>query len=107
LRLVFLAACESAKRGPDDGGPFVGLAAKLVQVGIPAVVAMQDQIRVEFAQELTRSFYPPLLSHGVVDRAMSQARLVLHSSGSTEWAIPVLYMRLEDGRLFSSELGRS
>ena len=40
--LIFIASCESAKRDPESGNPFVGLAPKLIEAGIPAVVAMQD-----------------------------------------------------------------
>ncbi len=100
LRLVFLAACESAKRASGNNSPFVGLAPKLIQVGIPAVVAMQDTVHVTMAQKLTYDFYSYLLEHGVVDRAMNQARLLLFRTGSADWATPVLFMRLKDGRLF-------
>ncbi len=35
-QLIFLAACESAKRPANDANPFVGLAPKLVESGVPA-----------------------------------------------------------------------
>jgi hypothetical protein len=100
LRLVFLAACESAKRTSGSNSPFVGLAPKLIQARIPAVVAMQDTVQVTTAQKLTYDFYSYLLEHGVVDRAMNQARLLLFRTGGSDWATPVLFMRLKDGRLF-------
>jgi hypothetical protein len=103
LRLVFLAACESAKRTPGDSNPFVGLAPKLIQVGIPAVVAMQNTVSFATARQLTSDFYSYLLERGVVDRAMNQARLLLFESGGTDWATPVLFMRLKDGRLFGAQ----
>ncbi len=98
--LVFLAACESARRDPRAGNPFVGLAPRLIQVGVPAVVAMQDLIPVATARRLTHGFYSYLLRHGTVDRAMSQARLLLFEPGRSDWAIPALFMRLKDGQLF-------
>ncbi len=101
LSLVFLAACESAKRTEASQNPFVGLAPRLVQVGVPAVVAMQDTIPMPTARRLTREFYRYLLDHGVVDRAMNQARLLLLQSDGADWATPVLFMRLKEGRLFA------
>ncbi|MGC9397094.1 MAG: CHAT domain-containing protein [Anaerolineae bacterium] len=94
--LIFLAACESASRPADEVNPFVGLAPRLVQIGIPAVVAMQDRIDVDAAQILTRHFYRFLLQHGIVDKALNQARAFLADG---EWDVPVLFMRLREGRL--------
>lgn len=100
--LIFLAACESAKREhPDHSADvvnaFTGLAQHLVQIDIPAVVAMQDKIAVPAAQELTRYFYHYLLQHGVVDKALNQARGFLVDT--PDWATPALFMRLREGRL--------
>jgi hypothetical protein len=95
--LIFLAACESAKGAGQ--GPFAGLGPKLVQAGVPAVVAMREQVEMGMARDLTKDFYRRLLDHGEVDRAMNEARNLLLSSPAGDWAIPVLYMRLRDGRL--------
>jgi len=95
--LIFLAACESASRPTGEVNPFVGLAPRLVQTGIPAVIAMQDKVAVETAQTLTRHFYRFLLEHGVVDKALNQARNLL--ADTPDWATPVLFMRLREGRL--------
>jgi hypothetical protein len=75
----------------------------LIQVGIPAVVAMQNTVSFATARQLTSDFYSYLLERGVVDRAMNQARLLLFESGGTDWATPVLFMRLKDGRLFGAQ----
>lgn len=96
--LFFLSACESAKR--DLEHPFVGLAPQLVQAGIPAVIAMQDLVPITVAQQFTRSFYNCLLEHGVVDRAVNEARATLFKNDGQEWAIPVLFSRLTQGQLF-------
>jgi hypothetical protein len=98
--LVFLASCESAKRQSGNQNAFVGLASKLVACGMPAVVAMQDMMPIDAAQKLTGDFYAYLMQHGVVDRALAQARLLLFDPASTLWSTPVLYMRLKDGLLF-------
>ncbi|MEJ5308704.1 MAG: CHAT domain-containing protein [Anaerolineae bacterium] len=96
--LIFLAACQSATRTTVDAtNPFVGLSPRLVQIGIPAVVAMQDKIGVKTAQELTRHFYRFLLEHGIVDKALNQARNLLEDT--QDWATPVLFMRLREGQL--------
>lgn len=96
-RLVFLAACESAKGAGQ--GPFTGLGPKLVQAGVPAVIAMREQVEMDAAHELTKDFYRRLLDHGEVDRALNEARNLLLALPSGDWSIPVLYMRLSDGRL--------
>lgn len=95
--LIFLAACESAKR--HELHPFVGLAPKLVQAGTPAVVAMQDLVPLELARRLAADFYRGLFQHGQVDLAMNQARLLLFERDDIDWAIPVLYSRLAENEL--------
>lgn len=99
--LVFLATCESARRDAENPNPFVGLAARLVQVGTPAVVAMQDSISIGTARKFTQSFYAHLFEHGIVDKAVNQARNTIYDTG--QWSVPVLYTRLTDGRLFAQK----
>jgi hypothetical protein len=99
--LVFLVACESAVRDAKAEHPFIGLGPKLVQSGVPAVVAMQAQVPVETARILTGEFYRRLAEHGQVDQALSQARLLMFKPDRTDWAIPVLFMRLKTGQLFA------
>ncbi len=99
--LVFLATCESAKRASADA--FLGLAPKLVQAGVPAVVAMQDAISYASAQKLGATFYTQLARHGVVDEALNAARSTLLTAGRPDVAVPVLLMRLKSGRVWSPE----
>lgn len=99
--LVFMTACESAKR--KVGHPFVGLGPKLVKAGVPAVVAMQDVVPMALARQLSHEFYRRLMEHGIVDLALNQARLLIFKSDQVDWAIPVLFMRLEQGQLFAPE----
>ncbi len=97
-RLVFLMACDSARRrGPE---PFAGWAGKLVNAGIPAVMAMQSRISMPDATELARRFYTALFATGVVDFAANEARSYLYESQSSEYSVPALFMGLRDGRLF-------
>jgi len=102
-RLVYLAACESAARADTDFGVFAGLGSLLVQAGVPAVVAMQDQVPMDLSTGLTRRFFQSLLVHGLIDRALSEARWLLAESGSADWSIPVLYMRTRDGQLLAPD----
>lgn len=102
-RLVFLAACESARRSATTTEAFVGLGPKLVQAGVPAVVGMQDLVPMQLARQLTAGFYRGLLDHGVIDQALNDARLLLFNSEYTEWSVPVLFMRIRDGRLFAPD----
>ncbi|MSP13658.1 MAG: CHAT domain-containing protein, partial [Chloroflexi bacterium] len=83
-QLIFLAACDSARRPPaaaaaTGANPFVGLAPKLVSRGVPAIVAMQDLVPMNLARTLTTDFY----------------------RNQFAWAIPVLFLRLKHGQLFS------
>jgi HEAT repeat protein len=102
-RLMFLAACESAQRVGGAENPFVGLGPKLVKAGVPAVVAMQDVVSMEIARRLTGHFYRQLLEHGVVDRALNEARSHVFDAERIDWAIPVLFMRLRTGELITPD----
>jgi hypothetical protein len=100
-RLIFLTACQSAKRATGDA--FQGLAPKLVNIGVPAVVAMQDFVAVETARTLSATFYRRLLEDGQVDVALNAARSTLLSAGRPDVAVPVLFMRLRSAQLWSAE----
>ncbi len=100
-RLVFLAACQSAVR--DTADAFRGLGPKLVSVGVPAVVAMQDFVALETARKLTAIFYQRLAEHSAVDVAMNEARGTLLTAGRPDAAVPVLFMRLKSGQIWSAE----
>jgi HEAT repeat protein len=101
--LIFLAACDSAKRDPENANPYVGLAPQLVQAGIPAIIAMQDTIAPLIARELSQDFYRDLLENGSVDRALNHARLLLLENDPQAWATPALFMRLDNGQLFAAD----
>jgi hypothetical protein len=61
---------------------------------------MQDRVPASLARELTVAFYRSLLEQGLVDVALNAARLYLYEGADVDWAIPVLFSRLPDGRLF-------
>ncbi len=96
--LVFLAACHSATVAWDN--PFVGLGPMLGRVGVPVVIAMRDAVQMAVARNLARVFYTQLMTHGVVDRAMNEARGTLDTLNHPQAAAAVLFMRLKSGRLW-------
>lgn len=109
LRLVVLNACNGATGGQRD--VFSSTAATVARRGIPAVLAMQEEITDRAAIELTRTFYAAL-AHGLpVDAAVSAAReaISVGIANSLEWGTPVLYLRASTGILFhvSKQAGAS
>ena len=99
LRLVVLNTSEGARNSLDD--PFAGVAASLIERAIPAVIGMQfeitDRAMILFASEL----YSALAEGQPVDAAITEARLAIYADeNDVEWATPVLYSRVSDGRLF-------
>ena len=101
LRLVVLNACEGARTSSRD--PFAGVAQRLIGLDLPVVVAMQYVISDRAAILFSSMFYTALAKGHSVDAAMTQARVAIYTNADAEFefGIPVLHMRLEDGRLFS------
>ena len=100
-RLIFLAACQSATRATGDA--FRGLGPKLVAAGAPAVLAMQDSVSLATARQVGAVFYRRLVESGAVDCALNAARSALLTSERPDAAVPVLFMRLKSGQLWSAE----
>ena len=99
LRLTVLNACEGARTSDDD--PFAGVAATLIQQGIPAVIAMQFEITDRAAVVFAQHLYDTLADGLPIDAALAEARKAIWADDNdVEWATPVLFMRVADGRLF-------
>jgi formylglycine-generating enzyme required for sulfatase activity len=100
LCLVLLNACKGAVHVDSD--PFSSVAASLVRDGIPAVVAMQFDIRDKVAIRLSDIFYNELLAGTPVDQILTEIRrdLLGKFNESLDWAIPVLFLRTEDAVIF-------
>ena len=100
LRLISLIACHGG--APSGRDPFSGLAPALIRCGVPAVVAMRQQISLSGAMRFTEHFYRNLARDGRVDAATNEARLQLYLGelSSPEWGTPALFMRLVEGRLW-------
>jgi hypothetical protein len=73
-----------------------------VRQGIPAVIAMQFEISDPAALVFSKSFYQAIADGLPIDMAMVEARVAMFAEGhEVEWATPVLYLRLSDGRIFT------
>jgi hypothetical protein len=92
-RLVVLASCQSA-----GGGTGTALGPRLVEAGIPAVVAMQGSVAIDTAAQFMPVFFRELQEDGQIDRAMSVARGAVRDRPD-HW-MPTLLMRLRSGRIW-------
>lgn len=101
-RLVVLTACQSAGSGRStDNSAHLALGPKLVRAGVPAVLAMNGRVSQKTAAEFYAHFFEKLQEHGYVDLAMTSARRTVKGSDCSDWWMPVLYMRLTAGRIWS------
>ncbi|HAE59183.1 MAG TPA: hypothetical protein DCG54_06675 [Anaerolineae bacterium] len=95
-RLTVLASCQSAGRGKGD--VLTALGPRLAAAGIPAVLAMQDNLSMETNAKLMPVFFSELQKDGQIDRALSAARG--QARERPDWWVPSLFMRLKSGRLW-------
>jgi hypothetical protein len=102
-QLVVLASCQSAGDPATDGhsvdqGALAALGPRLAERGIPAVVAMQDDVTTRTVATLMSTFFTELQRDGQIDRAMAVARGAVRDR--PDWWVPALFMRLRSGRLW-------
>lgn len=101
-RLAVLVSCQSA--GSDatptssDKGALSAIGPQLVAAGIPAVIAMQGDARMDSMEKFIPRLFAELHEDGRIDRAVSAARQEL--AGQDDWWVPVLYQRLKSGRVW-------
>ncbi len=105
VELVVLGACQTGKRG--EGDVWSGVAAALMNAGIPVVVAMQYGIWDDAAIAFHRGFYRGLAAGLPLDYAVSGGRLAAFNRCHPvredpelgkcwrDWGVPVLYTRAE------------
>ncbi|MFM7427250.1 MAG: CHAT domain-containing protein, partial [Elainella sp.] len=109
IRLALFNSCRGAHTAASNpaGGQDRNLAEALVSRGIPAVLAMAEQIPDNVAQNLTIWFYRNLRLGFAIDVSLNRARQALvaaYSSNQFYWALPVLYLHPEfDGHLVSKD----
>ena len=104
IAVAVLSACKS---GMALGGKsvFNGLAQRLISHRVPAVVAMQYNVRVDGAVKFAEQFYRSLGRKNELATAMSHGQSAMGSEGN-QWYRPVLYLRWQDnagGQLFNLE----
>ncbi len=100
---AFLATCESASS--EAASALGGLGQRLVRdLGIPAVIAMTDEVTVTTALSLGQHFYQQLRVAGYVDLALDKATAGL--ADRYDITVPALFSRLADQPLFSDSLDR-
>jgi hypothetical protein len=99
--VVFLNSCRSAGSGDgattEDGGALAALGPRLARAGVPAVIAMQNNLTVRSAREFAAAFFEEFAETSIVDVAVSAARGRIRDR--PDWWVPVLYSRLRSGRL--------
>lgn len=102
LGLTVFNSCEGARADSND--PFAGIAQSVLQKGVPAVVAMQFEIRDDAAILFSRAFYTALADGQAVDEAVSSARRAIFGApNDVEWGTPVLFLRSEDSQIFRTD----
>ncbi len=95
-RLAVLVSCQSAGNG--TGEALSALGPRLVEAGIPAVIAMQANLQMDTAAQFLPVFFLELQKDGQIDRALAVARGMVRKQPDF-WA-PVLFMRLKSGHLW-------
>jgi len=108
MKLVVLNSCRGGELSASK--PFVGMAAELVRLGIPAVIAMQYEIVDDEAVCFARTLYRQLFTgrdRGRIEVAVSHARNALAEDFPDTRAVglPVLFMHTREGILFNVETG--
>jgi hypothetical protein len=107
-RLIVLASCQSATSGDvttRDDGALAALAPQLIEIGVPAVLAMQGDATMRTVERFLPAFFKGLQRHGRIDQAMAEARSEILDR--FDWWVSTLFMRLHSGRLwYAAGFGR-
>jgi hypothetical protein len=104
--LVVLQSCETGALSSSKA--LAGIASQVVQQDIPAVTAMQFEVSNATAKRFALEFYRRLANNEPVDKAAQEGRrkIALESGyDSRDFATPVLFMRVLEGRLFQRAEG--
>jgi hypothetical protein len=98
-RLVILTSCLTAVVGRERVfSAFSSVAAALVAAGLPAVIAMQSEVRDHNAIRFTERLYRRVIAKDPVEAAVSEARVALRGADryTLDWAAPVLYVGAQE-----------
>ncbi|MFV9505151.1 MAG: CHAT domain-containing protein [Oscillochloridaceae bacterium umkhey_bin13] len=100
-RLVLLCSCQSA--GYRGNAAHTALAPRLAAVGIPAIVAVQDNFSIDSAHLFFPDFFREVFANRApIDAALAKARRKLERHKRHDWWMPLLYMRLHDGYIWAT-----
>lgn len=99
--LLMLVACQSAGYAADV---VANIGSLLTTAGIPAVIAMRGNTPLPLVERLVPKFFLELAKDGMVDRALTVARGSV--SGELPWWLPVLFLRIDDGRIWGDAFDR-
>ncbi len=110
LRLVVLAACQSASIGVLDA--FDNVAAGLLQSGVPAVLTTPTSLQDESVIALSQTLYAALSEGADVLNALHRGRQTLDAVDAAraggqrrfDWGVPALYLRADLRPLVNHEL---
>ena len=93
IKVVLLTSCNTA----------VTFGYQLSRSGIPLVLAMRDQIELEAAKVLIKSFYTSLSERLSIDDVVKTVReeLSREFNKTTYWSIPVLFLSHINGNIFA------
>lgn len=101
IRLVVLSACGS---GVVKGvSVFNGIAPGLIQIGVPAVVAMQGSPTMTITAKFMKRMYDSLVKGRRLPQAVNDGRRAIYREKPPMWFMPVVYLRSSDdsyGQLF-------
>jgi hypothetical protein len=97
-RLVVLASCQSAGNASGDGGALAALGPLLAQAGVPAVLAMQGNVRMDTIAKFMPTFFSTLVTTSQIDLAVTRARQEV--IGQPDAWVPTLFLRLRSGLLW-------
>lgn len=99
VRVAVLGACQSAQQG--DTNMWSGAATALLKAELSAVVGMQFKVRENRALAFFGAFYDRLVSGLTIDEAVTAGRIGMAQKDPFAWGIPVLYLRANEGVIFS------
>lgn len=87
----------------DAPQTFAGIAPKMVQASVPAVLAMQYRVTVKAAAIFFKVFFHAISRRESVDFATQCGRFAIASTlgvDNREFATPTLYMRAKEASVF-------
>lgn len=100
-RLGVLLSCATADSSAGRASPLASVGYRLVQeAGVAAVVAMQDRISTQTAEQIVTPLFRQL-DDGMIARSLAEARYTAaFQRHNVDWWSPTLYCALEDAQLW-------